>query len=612
MALGLIGVACEAAEPPPHWHRIELVGPPYERGYQHGEAFASEIRSLYTRLLTTSIIPYVNRERSTIAEYLFEYQEPKYDDGEFAYLVFLESALQLETYLPQDYVDEMHGIADGAGLEYDKVLLLNTFFDTLMAFRAMSMFLAAVQAPDPVMLGVTGVEADGADNDGDGAIDEPGEGTLEPYDPSGWANLVEAPVDTTVVLRLEAPQGVDPARLRIQYYEELFTADDPEIETEIYGEEDEGLEVRFRLSEGFPPASYVPLIISAGDTAWDEDPPPARAHMMRDMRIGFTTAGYGKLPHEVPSPTFDDGRSQPPPTLFAARGSATADGAPLLGHHFALLDSNTSHEHCAIFLHRPDEGRAHVTVGWTGALFGFSGMNEDGVAYGVNYSDTLDNPLAAEFRDLLVFAKFLSSGVVIGVLGRELLRTSGSTAEAVAYLRDTPVTYGWNFMVADDAGDIALVEVDSNINDDATSFWVVRPDTSDASNVDSYGRPWASVGPDDLRSTVHFRPNAEDMRMSILGYEIRQQRFWSSYWYRSQRTWHLLGDALQERYGALDVPAAQQILGMDELVDQRDSMNAVVFEPSRLRLHVAFGQVPATAGPFIPFDMNAWLDGEDP
>jgi hypothetical protein len=38
-------------------------------------------------------------------------------------------------------------------------------------------------------------------------------------------------------------------------------------------------------------------------------------------------------------------------------------------------------------------------------------------------------------------------------------------------------------------------------------------------------------------------------------------------------------------------------------------MSAVVFEPGAGRLHVAMGQVPATDGEFLPFDLDELLSG---
>ena len=39
---------------------------------------------------------------------------------------WLPLSRSLERYLPEEYIAEMKGIADGAGIEYDKILFLNT------------------------------------------------------------------------------------------------------------------------------------------------------------------------------------------------------------------------------------------------------------------------------------------------------------------------------------------------------------------------------------------------------------------------------------------------------------------------------------------------------
>jgi hypothetical protein len=68
------------------------------------------------------------------------------------------------------------------------------------------------------------------------------------------------------------------------------------------------------------------------------------------------------------------------------------------------------------------------------------------------------------------------------------------------------------------------------------------------------------------------------------------------------RSFYLLGDAIEAQYGQIDVAAAKEMLSLQPLVDDRDSMNAVIYEPQRGVLHFAMGQVPATAGPFVEFD----------
>jgi hypothetical protein len=605
--LGLVLLGCEEARPPAHWALVELRGTPYDRGFSHGQRFSSQVRSLYTRLLETSILPYLNRERGTIADVLYPYQDEAYDDGRFSYLLFLESGQRLEETMPAAYVEEMHGIADGAGVPYEEVLILNTFMDTLFAFRSLTFFLRGAAAPSLVEVRFPEAATDGVDNTGDGTADEPDEDRLAPFAPSPYVSHVELPPMTAVVLRLEDPDGVSPDLVRLQLADRAYTSADPEVTTEVYGADHEGLEVTLRPAGGFAPASYHSVIVSVGDTRWNEEPPPAKANLARDVRFGFTTAGYGALPWDVPERSFDDGRSQPNSMGFALRGSATADGRALIGHHFSMLDSNTSHEHTVLLVHRPEAGLAHATVGWTGAVFGFSGLNEAGLAIAANPCDTLDHPLTRELMNDLIVARLRQRGVPIGMLVREALTQARTVPEAIEVLRAAQKTYGWCVLLADADSDLALVEMDGAILEDATSFHVIRPDPADPANLDDRGRPLASVGPDDLRLSVHWLKNREDFDASLLGFALRPQRHWTSYYFRSVRSFHLLGDALAAQYGTLDVSAAEALLSLTPLVDQRDSMNAVVLEPAARRLHFAMGEVPATAAPFVPFDLAAFL-----
>jgi hypothetical protein len=43
-------------------------------------------------------------------------------------------------------------------------------------------------------------------------------------------------------------------------------------------------------------------------------------------------------------------------------------------------------------------GKAHAVLGWAGVIFGFSGMNEDGLTFASNPSDSLDNPFQDAHR----------------------------------------------------------------------------------------------------------------------------------------------------------------------------------------------------------------------
>jgi hypothetical protein len=726
--------ACQEAKRPPNVRVVTLSGGPYERGLQHGQALSAHIRSLYTKLLTASIIPFLNREQLNIAPVLPIYGQPEYLDGQFAYRMLLESGRNLyDNYLPEEIKQELQGIADGAGMELDEVIILNTFVDTMLAFRAIVMFIQGIQ--DPYLTEVAfidGPASDGADNDGDGEVDEAAEGVLAPYSPFEHAALVEVPSDARIRITLEDinlpglscldprnaeplgalelerrcvqddcllpgcdtadtvgvdclnekaldciapriaaacmvedcieltdPGCVDPDALRLVLDGQVFTRADAALEMELlapagdlppavdpdcYGP----LQVTFTPPEGLPPAAEVTLVVQAGDQSPIYSPAPLHARYMRNARIVFTTAGYaartgrGTTPDEVPNRGIWDPTARPPAIAFAASGRATRTRQPLLAHHFALLDSDMVHEHSAVFVHLPDEGHAHVLLSWAGLAWGFAGMNEQGLALAVNYSDSLDNPLVGGVLDVmfepenlaellqnpdlvglsrvLADTRLQATGLPVGIAGRELLLHESTTDGALARLYDHGRTYGWNFLLADAAGALLAVETDgasqdpeagtagAPVQEDGFAFY--GPDPNDPANLDPLGRPWASVGGHDLRTACHFEKNADDMpALDLLGpFSPEDQRHWSTYYFRSLRAFYVLGEQIEQRLGSIDVPGAVAILRTPDLVDSRDSMMAAVFEPAAGIVHWAMGGVPASDQDFVPLDLGAWVE----
>jgi len=732
-ALTLVSAGCQQPEPPTTVHTLVLTGSPYERGLEHGRRFGPHIRSLYTRLLENSIMPYLNREQMNIAPVLPTYKKPQYRDGMFSYYLLYESGQHLfDHYLPEALKEEMRGISDGSGVGLDKIIILNTFFDTMMAFRGMVLFIQFIQEPYLASLEFqsAGLASDGLDNDGDGETDEADEGLLAEYGAGPQAVMVEVPPDATLRLVFEDPvlaglacldprnveplgdrrisaacidptcvadehQGkellyrewlsevalecleprvaatclvrscvenpdpgcVNPETIRLHLGDALYTADDPALQTRFLPEEEPtgddsgmqgptgcqgGLEVIFTPPGGLEPAALQSLLVQAGDQSPIHSPEPFHNRFMRDERITFTTAGYhaaqgrGAAPYQIPNRGGASPDAQPPGIAFALRGSATVDGAPLLGTHYALLDSDMVHEHSVLLVHVPDEGPRHAFPTWTGLVWGFTGMNAEGLSYAIGNSDTLDNPLVGaalteifkpenllrllENPDLeglsaaLADVKMLSSGIPIGMMGRELLRNTATTDEALALTYATGQTFGWNLLVADAAGELAAIELDSatqadrrqpTVQDD-DGFQYYTAGTSDPRNLDPHGAHWAAVGEDDLLIASHFRKNSDDMiDLSIMQqFEPRKQRTWSGYYYRSTKVFHDLRDTLAPRYGALDAAGAIEVLRTPALVDQRDSMMAAVLQPSQRILRWAMGAAPASSAPFRAFDLQ--------
>ncbi len=92
---------------------IHLRGTPYEMGYQQGALLREEIRALLREYLYGQIIV----------------------DSGYSHLLLRDYARRHETHIPPYYREEMRGIADGAGVAYADILLLNTILDMLNAPR---------------------------------------------------------------------------------------------------------------------------------------------------------------------------------------------------------------------------------------------------------------------------------------------------------------------------------------------------------------------------------------------------------------------------------------------------------------------------------------------
>jgi predicted choloylglycine hydrolase len=82
---------------------VYLTGSPYEIGFAHGKLCRKEILE-------------INRP-------IFEYYQKLTDDSKSKWLSLSRS---LEKHIPTEYIEEMQGIAAGAQIEYNKILLLNT------------------------------------------------------------------------------------------------------------------------------------------------------------------------------------------------------------------------------------------------------------------------------------------------------------------------------------------------------------------------------------------------------------------------------------------------------------------------------------------------------
>jgi len=610
-SMGLCACSEQGTAEPPSYHVITVEGSPYERGFQHGRELAGEIRYFYTKFLTAGILPWFNREKSTVDAVLTEYQKPEYDNGQFAYKTLLMSGENLLLDTPEEYVQEMQGVADGSGVPFDRILILNTFLDTLYGMRALIFVIRNLQ--DPRLQSVAFEQEQGGEWAEVGRVD--------PFVPSPFASITEIPTDARIRFSLFDPEGIDKEFVRVQMNKDIFIAGDPALEIVQPEGDPTVLEVLFTPPRGMEPAALQSLQIQAGDRDFTDWPPPEHSNVMRDERTAFTTQGYAEKHqadpddlHEVRNLGDVDIRLQPTSLSFAVRDSATTHGQVLAAHHFVGLDNDTAHKCGLVTIHKPSEGKPFVTVGMAGVIWGSSGMSSDGLAYMYNLSDTLDNPVSNEFLTDLFEAKLISSGTPIGFLVRQMLQETSDAQEARAWLEGRKITFGWNVLLADRGGNLAAVELDTNLQKrlDGGHFTYSPPNPNYANplfgQVDKYGRPWASVGPDDLRMAMHFQANHEDIWVAIPPIPILYpQRFWTTYYYRSLRAFYLLGDEIEAAYGSLDLPEVERIMRIWDLNDQRNSMNAAIYAPDELKMWFALGEVPATSAPFREVDFGALI-----
>lgn len=592
--------ACAPASAPPTRETITVTGSAYDRGLQHGTQLRSKIRSFYTTLLTNSLFPYLSREQPDIATLLKEYESERYQNGRFAYELLLDSAKNIERSLGRNGRDELRGIADGSGLTYEQVLVLNTFVDTTLAVRGIGLAIRQGRAPIVESVEFLGADSDGVDNTGEGRVDESSEGRHSPYVPQFFAAAVELDPRTKVRVVLSDVDGVDPQTVRIRVNEGLYTFGDPSLE--LIELDATRLQVTWTPPEPLPSASHVTFVISAGDKKIIEIPGPPRASFRRDEELLITTRGAGIDPRDISRPPLTDNRTRPPPFAVGVKGSRAA--SPFLAHHFSLLDANTAHKHTVVIVHRPDSGPVYSTVGWAGITSGLSGLNQYGVGVACNPSDTLDNSVVGSVLDQaldLSKAKLTANGLPATFLVKRVLERATNSTEAAEAIADADPVYGWNCTVADDRGGLEVVEMDSDVfRQGQGGIYRYTPTDRDPSM-----RRYSSTSDDDLVVGSSFTRNAEDsIILTLAGQRVVPQRYWSGFFFRSRRVMDNVSRRLSARTTPIDLPFLQALLAEPEVIDRSDSMNAVVLDLKGRVVHAAMGAVPATNAPFLATEVT--------
>lgn len=94
---------------------LYVKGTPYQMGYQHGKLLKEHIKVLYQDYLLAALKEKTKNEKRYKAYFN----------------LFKKKAKELEKFIPEEYKEEMQGIAAGSGLSYTDVLIIHTFLDIL-------------------------------------------------------------------------------------------------------------------------------------------------------------------------------------------------------------------------------------------------------------------------------------------------------------------------------------------------------------------------------------------------------------------------------------------------------------------------------------------------
>ncbi|MCA9771267.1 MAG: hypothetical protein KC466_02595 [Myxococcales bacterium] len=408
-----------------------LGGTPEELGIEHGRMLSGDINNFYTDFLRNAIFPFLNRERDGIAG-LFEFytDNPAYAGAKFGRQLLLDAAKLIVEDMPQEFKDELDGIAAGSGLPIEDVLILNTFFDALTSVLNVNGILSSLDTPRLTQVVFTeALLTDGIDNDEDGVIDEPGENVVpESRVPSPFALMKGVPVDSAVrftitdtqltddcdvlsddpencppldLIRLLFGEGIDFDKSTVKVNDVQLARGDPGLsDNGLPGNEPPTPPTRAEFTvqppEGWRDGTDNIVEFLVLDLAQDITPPPLHANDMRRDRVLFLTEGDPRSLMDVPNVL--PGVRREDATFFTAsvQDGATTDGKMRVIRHMQLLDNGVAFKFARAFIYNAMDANGapyipFLSLAWGGVGFVISGMSAAGLTVGVQWAETQDD-----------------------------------------------------------------------------------------------------------------------------------------------------------------------------------------------------------------------------
>lgn len=238
-------------------------------------------------------------------------------------------------------------------------------------------------------------------------------------------------------------------------------------------------------------------------------------------------------------------------TALAVSGDASKDGALVMGRNVDYWSFGLSDRLGVIVVYHPDKGIPVAAVSFLGFVGAFTGINAEGVAFG----------------NLLVFNaredRIVPDGTSIQLAMRRAAHRAKTARQMAPLLRAERHLIPMNVMLADAKEAIALE---------------LGLSGTEARRADAAGV---------LAASNSFR--TPDLRAKDV----------------SCKRYAALMTAVSEADGAFDVERMKKALYAARIKSL--NLQAIVFEPAAMRMHVSLNQTPASEGPYTTFDVRKFF-----
>ena len=560
---------------------VHLYGNGYEVGYQQGKLLKTEIKAFYLEIFEKAFFPVLNANKQMIVDY-FGYDDDRYKNN-FAYEILKDSSKKLEESIPKEFIEEMHGISEGADIDYDKILLMNTYMDSINAFLMLGNFFQGMEAPHiKQIIFPANVTKDGIDNNENGIIDESYENILT-YSTSYYA-IFKGIKQGDIQIIIQDNDGVDPIRTKIYLNGKLCDT----CGTSIVSEK----EISVSINEYKFSNDKLFIEIDTGDKSESDNPPPTHTNSMRRERVLILSNNNISLKTE-PNGDIDivndkNGVSN----IFSVN---SPKNETIIGRNFSNFDLNIAHLYSYLFVYHSRKGNSYISLSWPGIIGSVTGINSRGLFIGNNLVETLDNSILDAISN--EFKLFLT-GIPAPMLSKYILENYSHTEKAEKYLKKENLPSGWNFLIADKYGDKSAIEEDFGF--DKGRYFSYSPDkrTDFCNSLTSFTK-------DNLWITSIYSKNIIDISTEFLGgvFSVPQQKDWAFTFFNGLNTTYYLNKELNKKQ-LYDTNTVIEILKNRAMYSKNNTLHSAVINLNTMRGYISQNSANAPLGDYIYVDLK--------